>query len=101
MFLLSLTATCSVCGVSLKAGQSTYKPLAPDTGERGSFVVGVTLFCSPVPVKRSVRLLYWLSFTSHCFCPRICVIDAEDTQCRPKPLTYTRPRPTWSSCYRW
>jgi hypothetical protein len=27
----------------------------PDTGERGSFVVCVTLSCSPVQVKRSVR----------------------------------------------
>jgi len=27
MFLLSLTATCQVCTVSLKAGQSTYKAL--------------------------------------------------------------------------
>src|SRR5215831_5532141 len=30
MFLLSLTATCQVCKVSLKAGRYTYKPLAPD-----------------------------------------------------------------------
>src|SRR4029450_10140095 len=30
MFLLSLTATCQVCTVSLKAGQSTYNCLAAD-----------------------------------------------------------------------
>src|SRR5215470_12273035 len=53
------------------------------------------------PGRNSVRLLYRLSFTSRCFCPRICIIDAEDTPCRPKPLTYMRPRPTWSSCYHW
>jgi hypothetical protein len=29
--------------------------LAPDTGERGSSVVGVTLLCSPVQVKHGVR----------------------------------------------
>jgi hypothetical protein len=36
MFLLSLTATCQVWTVSLKAGHSTYKALAPDAGEWGS-----------------------------------------------------------------
>jgi hypothetical protein len=30
MFLLSLTATCQVCTVALKAGQSTYKGCAAD-----------------------------------------------------------------------
>ena len=49
--------------------------------------------CGP-RLSLGVRLLYRLSFTSHCFCPRICVIDVEDIQCRPKPLTYTRLRPT-------
>jgi hypothetical protein len=29
-------------------GLNKYQTLAPDTGERGSFVVGITLFCSPV-----------------------------------------------------
>ena len=39
-FLLSLAATCQVCTVSLKAGQSTYKPLAPDaeSGPQGPAV---------------------------------------------------------------
>ena len=31
MFLLSLTATCQVCTVPLKAGLYTYKPPAADT----------------------------------------------------------------------
>ena len=35
MFLLSLTATCQVWTVSLKAGLYTYKVLAPDAGEWG------------------------------------------------------------------
>ena len=34
MFLLSLTATCQVCTVSLKAGQSTYNPPAADCLQR-------------------------------------------------------------------
>jgi hypothetical protein len=34
MFLLSLTATCQVCTVSLKAGLNTYKGLAPDCLQR-------------------------------------------------------------------
>ena len=34
MFLLSLTATCQVCTVSLKAGLSTYKWLAGDGVQR-------------------------------------------------------------------
>src|SRR5207253_2264022 len=34
MFLLSLTATCQVCTVSLKAGQSTYKGFAGDGCQR-------------------------------------------------------------------
>src|SRR5262245_35333347 len=52
-------------------------------------------------LRPNVRLLSRLSFTSRGFCPRICIIDAEDTPCRPKPLTYMRHRPTWSSCYHW
>jgi esterase/lipase superfamily enzyme len=43
-------------------GLNKYQALAPDTGERGSFVVCVTLFCSPVQVKRGVgRLRLWSS----------------------------------------
>jgi len=34
MCLLSLTAPCQVCTVSLKAGQSTYKPPAADCLQR-------------------------------------------------------------------
>jgi hypothetical protein len=34
MFLLSLTATCQVCTVALKAGQSTYNWRAGDGGQR-------------------------------------------------------------------
>src|SRR6266851_5309540 len=30
----------------------------------------------------SVRLVVRLSFTSRCFCPRICIVNAEDTPCR-------------------
>jgi hypothetical protein len=34
MFLLSLTATCQVCALSLKAGLNTYKRHAGDGGQR-------------------------------------------------------------------
>jgi len=32
-------------------------------------------------------LLVRLSFTSNCFCPRICIVEGEGRQCRRKPLT--------------
>jgi len=48
MGLLSLPATCQVCTVSLKAGQSTYKSLAGDGGQRA------LRFRCPSHLKRGV-----------------------------------------------
>lgn len=43
-------------GSALSPARAEQSP-APDTGERGWLVAGVTLYCSPVQVRRGVRLL--------------------------------------------
>jgi hypothetical protein len=49
----------------------------------------------------SIRHFARLSFMSRYFCPRICVVDAEDKPCRRKPLTYTKRSFTLSNCCLW
>src|SRR5215831_15785762 len=54
MFLLSLTATCQVCKVSLKAGRYTYKALAE---RRGTASARPSLPLCPAPeAQRSATL---------------------------------------------
>jgi len=54
-------AACDACSGHRGLQSIAQQPLAPDTGERGWCVAEAALCCSPVQVKRSVRLclLLW------------------------------------------